>query len=74
MAGLFADFGPLPRGLADQRHPKRADAGVVSPYLVDRAKPGTIVTLSNIEGDLVLPDPVPESCCSSAPAVESRRS
>jgi ferredoxin-NADP reductase len=40
--------------------PKRVDAGVVSPYLVDRAKPGTIITLSNIEGDFVLPDPVPE--------------
>jgi ferredoxin-NADP reductase len=40
--------------------PKRVDAGVVSPYLVDRAKPGTIVTLSNIEGDFVLPDPVPD--------------
>jgi ferredoxin-NADP reductase len=40
--------------------PKRVDAGVVSPYLVDRAKPGTIVTLSNIEGDFVLPDSVPE--------------
>jgi ferredoxin-NADP reductase len=40
--------------------PKRVDAGVVSPYLVDRAKPGTIVTLSNIEGEFVLPDPVPQ--------------
>ena len=40
--------------------PKRVDAGVVSPYLVDRAKPGTIITLSNIEGDFVLPDPAPE--------------
>jgi stearoyl-CoA 9-desaturase NADPH oxidoreductase len=40
--------------------PKRVDAGVVSPYLVDQAKPGTIVTLSNIEGEFVLPDPVPE--------------
>jgi ferredoxin-NADP reductase len=40
--------------------PKRVDAGVVSPYLVDRARPGTIVTLSNIEGEFVLPDPPPE--------------
>jgi ferredoxin-NADP reductase len=40
--------------------PKRVDAGVVSPFLVDQAKPGMIVTLSNIEGDFVLPDPVPE--------------
>src|SRR5438105_8361704 len=40
--------------------PKRVDAGVVSPYLVDQARPGTIITLSNIEGDFVLGDPVPE--------------
>jgi ferredoxin-NADP reductase len=40
--------------------PKRVDVGVVSPYLVDQARPGTIVTLSKIEGDFVLPDPAPE--------------
>ncbi len=39
--------------------PKRVDAGVVSPYLVDVAKPGTIVSLSKIEGEFVLPDPAP---------------
>jgi stearoyl-CoA 9-desaturase NADPH oxidoreductase len=39
--------------------PKRVDAGKVSPYLVDRAKPGTIVSLSKIEGGFVLPDPAP---------------
>ena len=36
--------------------PKRVDEGKVSPYLVGRAKPGTIVSLSKIEGDFVLPD------------------
>jgi|SRR5579884_37648 len=40
--------------------PKRVDAGKVSPYLVDRARPGTIVSLSKIEGDFVLPDEPPE--------------
>ena len=40
--------------------PKRVDEGVVSPYLVGRARPGTIVSLSKIEGEFVLPDPTPE--------------
>jgi ferredoxin-NADP reductase len=40
--------------------PKRVDAGKVSPYLVDRAQPGTIVTLSTVEGDFVLPEEPPE--------------
>jgi ferredoxin-NADP reductase len=40
--------------------PKRVDAGKVSPYLVGRARPGTIVTLSMVEGDFVLPEPPPE--------------
>jgi ferredoxin-NADP reductase len=39
--------------------PKRVDEGKVSPYLVDQAKPGTIVSLSKIEGEFVLPDPPP---------------
>jgi stearoyl-CoA 9-desaturase NADPH oxidoreductase len=39
--------------------PKRVDEGKVSPYLVDRAKPGMIVSLSKIEGEFVLPDPPP---------------
>jgi ferredoxin-NADP reductase len=39
--------------------PKKVDAGVVSPYLVCRARPGTIVSLSKVEGEFVLPDPVP---------------
>jgi stearoyl-CoA 9-desaturase NADPH oxidoreductase len=40
--------------------PKKVDAGKVSPYLVTEAGPGTIVSLSKIEGDFVLPDPSPE--------------
>ena len=39
--------------------PKRVDEGKVSPYLVSEAKPGTIVSLSKIEGDFVLSDPPP---------------
>jgi stearoyl-CoA 9-desaturase NADPH oxidoreductase len=35
-------------------------SGVVSRYLVERAKPGTMVHLSQAEGDFVLPDRVPE--------------
>ena len=34
--------------------------GVVSRYLVERATPGTMVHLSQAEGDFVLPDQVPE--------------
>jgi ferredoxin-NADP reductase len=40
--------------------PKKVDAGQVSPYLVSQTKPGTIVSLSKIEGDFVLDDPPPE--------------
>jgi stearoyl-CoA 9-desaturase NADPH oxidoreductase len=39
--------------------PKRVDEGQVSPYLVDKAKPGTIVSLSKIEGSFVLPEDPP---------------
>ncbi len=39
--------------------PKKVDAGVVSPFLVTQAEPGTIVSLSAIEGEFVLPEPVP---------------
>jgi ferredoxin-NADP reductase len=35
-------------------------AGVVSRYLVERARPGTMVHLSQAEGDFVLPDRMPE--------------
>ncbi len=40
--------------------PKKVDEGKVSPYLVTAARPGTIVSLSDIEGDFVLGDPAPE--------------
>ena len=39
--------------------PKRVDEGKVSPYLVGKAKRGTIVSLSQIEGEFVLGDPAP---------------
>ena len=39
--------------------PKVVDEGKVSPYLVRQVGPGTIVTLSNVEGDFVLADPLP---------------
>ena len=40
--------------------PQRVDSGQVSPYLVDKAREGTIVSLSKIEGEFVLPDPPPK--------------
>jgi ferredoxin-NADP reductase len=40
--------------------PKRVDSGKVSPFLVGHAERGTIVSLSNIEGDFVLPGDPPE--------------
>jgi stearoyl-CoA 9-desaturase NADPH oxidoreductase len=39
---------------------KNVDAGKVSPYLVRRGRPGTIVSLGGVEGDFVLADPPPE--------------
>jgi ferredoxin-NADP reductase len=38
---------------------KNVDEGKVSPYLVRRGRPGTIVGLGGVEGEFVLPDPVP---------------
>jgi ferredoxin-NADP reductase len=40
--------------------PKCVDEGVVSPFLVRHAKPGTIVRLGGVEGTFTLPDPAPE--------------
>src|SRR5436305_6242094 len=40
--------------------PKLVEAGVVSPYLVRHGRPGAIVSLGGVEGDFVLPDPLPE--------------
>jgi ferredoxin-NADP reductase len=39
---------------------KNVDEGKVSPYLVRRGRPGTIVSLGGVEGDFVLPDDPPE--------------
>jgi ferredoxin-NADP reductase len=40
--------------------PKLVEAGKVSPYLAGQAQPGAIVRLGGVEGDFVLPDPLPE--------------
>jgi ferredoxin-NADP reductase len=40
--------------------PKLVEGGVVSPYLVRRGRPGTIVSLGGVEGDFVLPNQVPD--------------
>jgi ferredoxin-NADP reductase len=39
--------------------PKLVEGGVVSPYLIRRGRRGMIVSLGGVEGDFVLPDPVP---------------
>ena len=39
---------------------KNVDEGTVSPYLVRRGRPGTIVSLGGVEGDFVLPEEVPD--------------
>src|SRR3954449_3503881 len=39
---------------------KNVDEGTVSPYLVRRGRPGSIVSLGGVEGEFVLPDPLPE--------------
>jgi ferredoxin-NADP reductase len=52
---------------SDPQHPdglisitvKNVDEGKVSPYLVRRGRPGTIVSLGGVEGDFVLPDELP---------------
>ena len=38
---------------------KGVDEGKVSPYLVRRGRPGTIVSLGGVEGEFLLPDPLP---------------
>jgi ferredoxin-NADP reductase len=38
---------------------KSVDEGKVSPYLVKRGRPGTIVSLGGVEGDFVLPEDAP---------------
>ena len=39
---------------------KNVDEGTVSPYLVRRGRPGSIVSLGGVEGDFVLPEEPPE--------------
>jgi ferredoxin-NADP reductase len=39
---------------------KNVDEGVVSPYLVRRCHPGTLVSLGGVEGEFLIPGPVPE--------------
>src|SRR3989440_5182200 len=39
---------------------KNVDEGKVSPYLVRRGRPGTIVSLGGVEGDFILPEDPPE--------------
>ncbi len=39
---------------------KNVDDGKVSPYLVRRGRPGTIVSLGGVEGEFVLPNALPE--------------
>jgi ferredoxin-NADP reductase len=41
--------------------PKLLETGKVSPYLVRRARPGTIVRLGGVEGAFTLPAPTPRS-------------
>ena len=40
--------------------PKLVEEGVVTPYLINDAKPGTIVRLGGVEGQFTLPEPPPE--------------
>ena len=69
---LGADIGGVRRWRAysitsDPRHPeglvsvtvKRVDAGVMSPWLLERARPGTLVFLGDVEGTFGLPQPLP---------------
>jgi ferredoxin-NADP reductase len=39
---------------------KNVDEGTVSPYLVRRGRPGSIVSLGGVDGEFVLPDPLPD--------------
>ena len=39
---------------------KNVDEGVVSPYLTQRGRPGTIVSLGGVEGEFTLPEELPD--------------
>jgi stearoyl-CoA 9-desaturase NADPH oxidoreductase len=40
--------------------PKLVESGVVSPFVNRELKPGSLVVLSDVEGQFVLPDPLPD--------------
>jgi stearoyl-CoA 9-desaturase NADPH oxidoreductase len=40
--------------------PKLVESGVVSPFVNRKLKPGDLVVLSDVEGQFVLPDPLPD--------------
>lgn len=50
---------PVPEDGLISVTPKKVDAGVVSPYLVQKIQPGDLVRLGEIEGVFTLPDPLP---------------
>src|SRR5690242_1793580 len=39
--------------------PKLVEEGKVTPFLVEKARPGAVIRLGGVEGDFVLPDPPP---------------
>ena len=39
--------------------PKLVEGGKVTPFLVQKARPGVVIRLGGVEGDFVLPDPPP---------------
>lgn len=49
---------PVPEDGLISVTPKKVDAGVVSPYLVQKIQPGDLVRLGEIEGVFTLPDPL----------------
>ena len=51
---------PEPRDGLISVSPKLVESGTVSPFLVERIKPGEIVRLSDVEGTFLLPDPLPD--------------
>src|SRR5919205_1206570 len=48
------------KGKVERIEPENVDEGTVSPYLVRRGRPGTIVSLGGVQGEFVLPDEIPE--------------
>src|SRR6059058_5309775 len=58
-AGSFTSDPYRPDGLISITV-KCVDEGKVSPYLVRRGRPGTIVSLGGVEGDFVLPEALPD--------------